>query len=272
VGLYEDIKASNLEIGKESMDAIMIEQALNKLFYAPPRYKEELQMLKMQKQQAQQQGDRYGLHLSAIIVSDNDFCYREQVLSLFYRQAQGNNIPIGLKRIFEEGTSIGEKWQRLFIRGEIGVKEDMDISRFCAEYDLSYTPDAAVDIGTRRLVETKSQNTYQFKVATSHPSGKKQLRMYMYLDQEKRGFVLVEDKNDQNFKVFPEIMGVTFTEGDLEPYIARLERIQKYKRKFLKQHVMVDGICASSTCKRALKCNMRDACFNIGAGRVRLDK
>lgn len=271
MGLYEDIKAEGLGIGKESMDAMLIEQRLNKLFYAVPNYVEELKMLKMQKAQAQQYGDRYGLHCSSIIASDAEFCYREQVLSLFYKMAQGDNIPINLKRIFMEGSYIGEKWQRLFVSGGIGKKEDMDISRFCPEYDLSYTPDAIVEITCRRVVEVKSMNTFQFKTATAHPSGRKQLRMYMWLEQEKYGFVLVEDKNDQSIKVFPEILGITFAEDDLEPYIIRLDNIQKYKRKLKKSKVMVDGICASSTCKRAMKCNMRDACFNVGMGRVRLD-
>lgn len=270
MGLKEDIKAE--QQGLVSSSGLVIEQRLNKLFYATPNYKEEIRMLKMQKQQAQKQGDRYGLHCSAIIASDNEFCYREQVLSLFYKQAQGDNVPIGLKRIFEEGNAIHEKWQRLFIRGEIGKAEDMDMSRFVEEYDLSYTPDAIIEIaGKQYVVEIKSMNGFAFNKAKSHPSGRKQSRMYMYFERIRDGFVLAESKLDQNFKVFPEHYGDSFGKDDIRPYIHRLEMIQKYKRHFKKQKIMVEGICGSSGCKRASKCNMRDACFNIGMGRVKLD-
>lgn len=267
----KDDKEKIVVLGTE---ALVIEQALNKLFYATPNYPEELRMLKMQKMQAQQQGDRYGLHCSAIIASENEFCYREQVLSLFYKQAQGENIAIRLKRIFEEGNYIGEKWQRLFISGGIGIKENMDISRFNEKYDLSYTPDGRVTLMNKEwVVETKSMNTFQFKKATSHPSGRKQVRMYMYFEKIKYGFVLVEDKNDQCFKIFPEVYGKTFTKEDLLPYIERLENIQEYKRVFIEDKHMVgrrEG-CNSAMCKRAQKCNMRDACYNVGMGRVKLN-
>ncbi len=284
--LVDDIKAqakaeATKKAGKQEKnivggtEALIIEQTLNKLFYATPNYPEELRMIKMQKMQAQQQGDRYGLHCSAIIASDHEFCYREQVLSLFFRQAQGENISIGLKRIFQEGSMIGEKWQRLFVSGGIGLKENMDISRFVEKYDLSYTPDARITIhGIDWVVEIKSMNTFQFKKATSHPSGRKQLRMYMFFERIKHGFVLVEDKNDQNFKVFPEIYGETFTKDDIIPYIERLEAIQVYKRQFIEEKKMVGRHkeCTSATCKKALKCNMRDACWNVGMGRVKLEK
>jgi hypothetical protein len=252
---------------------LIIEQALNKLFYETPKYKEELEMLTMQKKQAQQQGDRYGLHCSAIIKSDKEICFREQVLSLFFKQAQGENISIGLKRIFKEGESIGEKWQRLFISGGLGLKENMDISRFIPKYDLSYTPDARITLGAKEwVVEVKSMNTFQFKKATSHPSGRKQLRMYMFFEKVKHGFVLVEDKNDQSFKVFPEIYGETFNKEDIQPYLDRLKQIQEYKNDFIQTKTMVGKHpeCTSPTCKKALKCNLREACWNVGMGRIRL--
>ncbi|MCX7924173.1 MAG: hypothetical protein N3B21_19515 [Clostridia bacterium] len=277
-GGYRDPKSAPRGHSKESLvggtEALIIEQKLNKAFYATPNYPEELRMIKMQKMQAQQQGDRYGLHCSAIITSENEFCYREQLLSLFYRQAQGENIPIGLKRIFQEGSMLGEKWQRLFVSSGLGKKEDMDISRFLEKYDLSYTPDARIYIGDEPwVVEIKSMNHFQFQKATSHPSGRKQLRMYMFFERIKRGFVLVENKNDQQFKVFPEIYGETFTKEDIMPYIERLERIQVYKREFIEDKKMVDRHpkCTSATCKMAQECNMRDACFNVGMGRVKLN-
>ena len=245
--------------------SLVIEQTLQKLFYAPPDMEEELKMLRMQMEQ--KHGDRYGLHASAIIASDNDFCYREQVLSLFYKQAQGSQVAVGLKRIFEEGNYIHEKWQRLFIRGKLGVAKCMDRSRFVDEYDLSFTPDALIKIGKKKyVVEIKSVNTFQFKNMKSHPSGRKQLQLYMQLVGIHQGFVLAEDKNTQEFKIFYEELQEAVT----APFIKTLDNIQKFKESFLKRKVMADGICQNASCKRALKCNMRDACWKVGMGRVKL--
>lgn len=252
---------------------LLLEQTLNKLFYVQPDYEKELEMLKFQKAQAQQRGDRVGLHCSAIIVSENEFCYRQQVLSLFFKQLQGEQISLHLKRIFKEGDYIGEKWQRLFISGGLGIKEDMDVSRRIDKYDLSYTPDAEIIVAnTKWVVETKSMNTFSFKKADSHPSGRKQLRMYMFFERIKHGFVLAEDKNDQQFKVFIEVYGETFTKDDILPYIERLEGVQSYKQEFIQTGKMVKRHpdCTSPTCKRASKCSMRDACFNCGMGRIKL--
>lgn len=250
----------------ESTENLLIEQKLNKLFYVQPDYKREILMLK--EQAKLKSSDRYGLHASAILASDNKFCYREQILSLFYKQVQGDNIPIGLKRIFEEGNFVGEKWQRLFIRGKLGDYCDMDISRFNDKYDLSFTPDAIITIGKHKyIVEIKSQNTFIFKKQKGHPGGELQCLLYMYLEGIHKGFVLVEDKNCQEYKVIP----VRYDPTKLEKYIDRLEMVQEYKKKFLIRKKAPKRICSGSECKRAKECSMRDACFNIGIGRVKLD-
>ena len=250
----------------ESTEDLFIQQKLNKLFYIQSDYKREILMLK--EQAKLKSSDRYGLHASAILASDNKFCYREQVLSLFYKQAQGENIPIGLKRIFEEGNFIGEKWQRLFIRGNLGDYCDMDISRFNDVYDLSFTPDIVATIGKYKyVVEVKSQNTFSFKKQKGHPGGELQCLFYQFLEGIHRGFVLVEDKNTQAFKV----LMVKYEPTKLEKYIDRLEMIQTYKKKFIVHKKAPKRICNSSSCKRAEECGMRDACFNVGIGRIKLD-
>lgn len=250
-----------------STETLIIEQTFNKLFYAKPKIDEELEFLRIKR--GNDDKERYGLHASAIITSDNEFCYREQVLSLFFKQAQGENVPIGLKRIFAEGDAIHEKWQRLFLRGGLCTPKDLDRSRFKKKYDLSYTPDASpITIGKKEyVVEIKSMNTFQFSKAKTHPSGVKQLKFYMWLTGIHQGLVLMDDKNTQNFK----IVLVTLDEADVEPYIERLEKIQMYKQRFKTKKKMVKGICDHSKCKRALGCNMRDACFNIGMGRIKLN-
>lgn len=247
---------------------LVIEQTLNNLFYAPPNPKEELRMLKMQYKQCE--GDRIGLHASAIIADDKNFCFREQVLSLFFKMCQGNNISVHTKRVFMEGTFIGEKWQRLFIRGGLGTPENMDISRFVEQYDLSYTPDISPVYIAKipYVIEVKSMNTFKFKKCKSHPSGQKQLMIYQHFEKIKNGFVLVEDKNDQSFKVFLQ----EYDKSVVQPYLDRLDEIQVLKRRFIKlgKPPARLSICDKSDCKRAQSCGMREACWNVGMGRIKL--
>jgi hypothetical protein len=252
--------------GNMGTEELVIQQKLNSLFYLPMKPELETKMILAQ---AKQDRVRAGLHLSAILTSEEEFCYREQVLSLFYHMAQGENIDIGLKRIFEQGNFIGEKWQRLFLRGGLGGVEDMDMSQFNPKYDLSFTPDAILTIGKKKYIcEIKSQNAFLYEKSKGHSSGEKQCRMYMYLTGIDRGFVLVDNKNDQNFK----IIMLHHDEELILPYIERLEQIQKYKHTFLTKKKPPKRICDSPTCKRATRCNMLEACFNIGEGRKRLKR
>lgn len=261
---------SKLRVGKDTMLAVAVQEELNKLFYAKPDYDAELEML--EHQYANEEEERVGLHASAISSWGTGSCYRQQVLSLFYKQSQGENVPVFLRRIFEEGKSIGTKWQRLFIRGNIGIKENMDVSRFVKEYDLSYTPDARITILDKDfVVEIKSMNTNEYQKNKPHPSGRKQLKLYMYFENIPYGFVLVEDKNRQDFRC-EVVSNVTASDPDISDIIERLENIQLYKRKFVKKKKMVarHNKCTSAVCSKARNCPMRDACWNVGMGRVKI--
>lgn len=265
MSIVDQIKNKAKGIPLQDSRAILLEQKLNKLFYSQHKPKEELAFMKQLLKN--NRGDRYGLHASAILAAEKDFCYREQVLSLFYKQIQGENIPVGLKRIFEAGNNIHEKWQRLFLRGGLSEVEDLDFSMFNDNYDLSYTPDAVVTFAKDRyVVEVKSVNTFQFKKMHSHPGAYKQIQFYMFLTGIHKGFILCEDKNTQEFKIFI----VEYSYDDVIEYEERLENIQLYKKSFESRKKMVKGICSSSTCKRASKCPMKDACFNIGIGRQKI--
>jgi len=258
------IKSVILAETNSDMRKFLIEQKLNKLFYCPTKMDEEIKFLQIKRGN---EGDRIGLHASSIITSDNEFCYREQVLSLFYKQLQGKNIQIGLKRIFAEGDAIHEKWQRLFIRGNIGTPEDMDRTRFNKKYDLSFSPDAIVTINKKQyIVEIKSQNTFIYKKQNSHPSGMKQLKFYMLLTGIENGFVLVEDKNSQEFKV----LIADYKTSEMDKYKERLIKIQEYKQKFLELRKVPKRICSSCNIKRVETCNMSECCWNKGEGRIKL--
>ena len=274
MGLADDIKknAENKNVKIQSSEAAALEKILNRMFYLDKNIEEETKFIKQVMTRGLESQERVGLHASAMIVSDKKFCVRQQVLSLLYKQLQGEQIQVGLMRIFEEGNAIHEKWQRLFIRAGYGKANDMDRSRFNKKYELSYTPDGIVNIPEfydgDMVLEIKSMNTFSFKHATSHPSGQKQMQFYMWLTGLKKGFVLAEDKNTQEFKIFlddynPEVVA---------PFVDRLEQVKFYKERALQEHKMVGRheLCKKSNCKMAEECPMRDACWNIGNGRVRL--
>lgn len=272
MGLIDDIKANAMENGTkiQSSDAAEIEKLFNSLFYAKKNMDEEVKFVKQMFTRGGDSTERYGLHTSAIIVGEDKFCYREQVLSLLYKQAQGEHVPQNLIRIFEEGNAIHEKWQRLFIRGGLCKAEDLDFSKFYDEYEVGYTPDAILTIkGKKYVVEIKSVNTYQFMKMTSHPTASKQVQMYMHFSGIHDGIILCEDKNTQQFKVFM----VKYNPEIVAPYIERLEAVQYYKNRVFEEGKMVKRCsqCTSKLCKRAIGCPMRDACWNTGKGRVRLE-
>jgi hypothetical protein len=165
MGLYNDIKGNvrGANMSANSAMEMVIYETLNKLFYATPDLSNEVKFLQM-KRGTEEQG-RTGLHASAMIVSDKEFCYREQVLSLYYKQLQGENVPVDLKRIFSEGDAIHEKWQRMFIRGKLGIAEDMDHTNFNKKYKVGFSPDAKIHIcKSDMLVEIKSVNTFNSSI------------------------------------------------------------------------------------------------------------
>lgn len=244
---------------KSAIDAMMVKNNLEKLFITDRDFE-----------------NRYGLHASAILASDNEFCYREQVLSLFYQMNQGENLPISLLKIFAQGNATHEKWYKLFRRAGIDVAIERTL--FLPEYDLSFTIDALLDFGkpfgkasvkNEIICDVKTVNTFQFKKSNSHPSGEKQINFYCWALSKytgiphRKGFVLMDDKNDQEIK---PIM-VYYSKEKVLPFVDRLKEIQTMKQEFLTQRMAPPRKCKDPNCKRALKCNMRSACFNIGFGR-----
>lgn len=242
----------SVKLNPDMIHAIHIKEQLNKIFYCEPKRKEELEMLKHMWKNEEKV--RMGLHASSITKSGN-FCYKEQLVQIMYKhfhdkggkipgmieeafknQLRKNNMnPINLQRIYEQGTIMGYKWQMMFIRAGIGFKENMDISRFVDEYDLSYTPDARVTIdGKDYVVELKSQKSTLYDKEKSHPSGIKQLKLYMYFEKIPRGFVIVDNKDTQDFKVLM-VTDVNESDPDVANFLDRLERLQRMKRYALKK-------------------------------------
>lgn len=235
-----------------SSESLIIKQRLNKLFV-------EMRDINNLEE------ERAGLHGSAIIESETSFCFRCQLLSLFYKQGQGKDLPIDLLRIFKEGNAIHEKWQNMFEKAGIAIKNEA--RSYSTKYDLYFTPDSIIKIDGRiYVVEIKSMNTFSFKKATSHPSGQKQCMLYMHLLGIPNGFVLGEDKNTQQFEIFP----VEYSYEKVLPYIYRLNEIQLMKKNFIENKEVPPRKCKNANTKKAMECPMRDCCFNIEKGRIKL--
>lgn len=249
-GIKDAVKAEKDKKPLQSTESIIIEQRLNKMFYTMRDNLED---------------DRVGLHASSIIGGDDSFCYRCQVLSLFFVQNKGHELPVTSLKIFAAGNSIHEKWQNMFIRSGAAVK--IEARSFSEKYELYFTPDAIIEMnGKQYVVEIKSMNTYSFKHATSHPSGRKQCMLYMHMLGIPNGFVLAEDKNTQDIKIFP----VEYDYSVVVPYLTRLHEVQEMKKAFIKHKELPARHCKNCDTKQAVGCSMRDACWNIGGGRVKL--
>lgn len=241
-----DLKESIKKAMKDNMrdiESVIIENKLNSLFRIPKHEAEE----------------RKGLHASAIVVSDSVFCLREQVLSLFYKRNEEENLPDGLLRIFEEGNSVHAKWQDMFKRA--GIERGIEDRGYSELFDLYMTPDAIIEINKKLyVVEIKSSNTYSYKLMKdSHPSGTKQLQLYMHFLCIPRGFVLVEDKNNQEIKTFI----VKYEPGQAASLVKRLYDIRDAKQLYQHNNTLPNRLCDSRTCKRAERCALSDACFGI---------
>lgn len=201
--------------------------------------------------------ERTGLHGSGMIVSENDWCYREHILSYFYKK---NETPIsnGLRRIFLNGHYVHDKWQRLF--KEAGISVAIEARCFSEEWDLYSTPDAIVQLNNKLyVVEIKSMNSFSYRLSDTHPSGAKQCSFYMHLYGIPNGFVLMENKDTQEFR----IQMVDYDPHKVRPFVERLYWIKGYVKKFKEEKRIPPKICKNETCKRAKNCSMREACFGI---------
>lgn len=278
MGLVNDIKNEAIGNGTkiQSSDAAELEKILNQMFYLPKDIEKETAFVKQVMTRGLESTERVGLHASAIIVSDKKWCLRQQVLSLMYKQLQGEQVNVGLRRVFEEGNAIHEKWQRLFIRAGYSSVDDLDVTKFNKQWRVSYTPDIECLIPQyfdgKMIGELKSVNTFQFKKMNKHPSAGKQLQWYMALSiaREKqagtwngidytKGFVLNEDKNTQEFKL--EVY--EYEPDRVEPFVQRCRDIKAgYKRVHsVGKMVARPEDAKSSDCKRCHDCPMQIACW-----------
>lgn len=275
MGLLSDIKkeAQGKGINIASIYEQQIERICNNMFYTDKNVEDETKFVEMVMTRGAETQERVGLHASAITKgSDAEFCYREHVLSLLYKQNQSDNVPVKLKRIFEEGNAIHEKWQRLFIRNGYAEWYDCDNTQYHHEYMISFTPDIicympiVYDRG-EMLVEVKSMNDWAYSKQATHAEGQKQLMWYLHLAGKQKGFVLADNKNTQEFR----IEAVDYDEERVKPYIERAENIMYEYHNHLGGSPLPPQRDDMDV-KKCKQCSMHDACKNVGMGRIPINK
>jgi CRISPR/Cas system-associated exonuclease Cas4 (RecB family) len=185
---------------------------------------------------------------------------------------QGEQLPIKALKVFAQGNAMHEKWYKLFKIAGIDVA--IERSLFLKKYDLSFTIDALLNLFNEEIIcDVKSQNSFAFKKSKGHPSGEKQVNFYLWALSKytgvphRKGFVLVDSKDDQEIRIVP----VKYNKEKVVPYVERLKAIQDMKKEFMESKELPKRKCANCDTKRASQCNMRDACFNIGKGRIKLN-
>lgn len=292
MGVMDKIKQAATKSGTkiQTSELQKLETIFNKMFYLDKDIEEETLFINQVMTRGLESQERVGLHASSIIVSDNKFCLRQMVLSLLYKQLQGQEIKIVLKRIYDEGNAMHEKWQRLFIRAGYAKAKTCDKTRIDEQYQVSYSPDIVCRIPEffegAMVGEFKTMNTFQFKKMLQapiprHPSASHQVQLYMHLcikaAKEKgvwngidytKGFVLTEDKNDQ----FYNLELYDYDKAEIETYVERLEDTATARDIFIVEKQLYERHkkCDSYTCQMAENCVMKDACWNKGMGRILL--
>lgn len=268
MGILEDLKkkAKKYDIPQGSEEAQALTKIINSLFYLPKKPTAEAVFVEQVATRGLGTQERTGLHASSLTVSDDKFCLRAQILAIFFKQDGNKDLPPNLIRIFEEGNSVHEKWQRLFLRAGFSKYDELDKTCFNEEFGVYFSPDIICRIpdfaGDELLIgEIKSMNSHAFDAQAKHPTAWLQLQFYMFLTGIRKGFVLCENKNTQAFRV----EYYEYDEEKINFIIRRLLKIQRYKRVLERDKRIVcrpkdaNGV----NCKRCESCFMRSACWKI---------
>lgn len=214
-------------------------------------------------------GSREGIHVSSIIKSDGDFCLRQIVLMQHFEHAP---LPIHgrVLRIFANGWSSHQKWQALFELAKIA--EEVETTHYHKETGASFTPDAIIRLfGKRFLVEIKTMNAEAYNSMKSvHQDARIQANMYMHLEGIRLAIILVENKDNQDFKLWV----IEYEPALIRKFIKRLDDIKAWlilyqeERKLPARHIR----CPSEDTPKARSCPVRAACFAGKFERERMRK
>lgn len=209
---------------------------------------------------------RLGVHVSSLIKTAEQFCYRQMVLMQFFPHAKVKLHGKAL-RIFLQGNVMHDKWQYLFKLAKLAI--EIENSRKDEVSEATFTPDAIIKIGNRRfIVEIKSMKGSLYDSMKSvHADAQIQANMYMHLTGERYAIVLVENKDTQDFKLWV----IEYDPGLIKPFIVRMHRTKKFMDEYRKNRTLPSKHhkCFMPDTSKARNCPVVDACF---AGKLEREK
>ena len=199
---------------------------------------------------------RRGLHASNLIQTKKITCFRQKVLSLIYEPDDHEINSPRLLRIYKHGDVIHSKWQNMFLESNISTM--IEKRCYSEKYSLYFTPDAVVNIdGKLHVVEIKSMKSTRYMKNEVPSTSRRQITLYMFLLGIKRGFILQENKDNQDFRVIP----VEYKAKDIIPVLENLYKIINMKKEFDNSNQLPCRVCDWNDIPRAKRCHMRSACW-----------
>ncbi len=234
---------------------------------------------------------RNGLHASSLLVKEEEWCVRRFVLAELYPDEAVspavNHWDWKREAIFANGWSLHERWQQLFrhfgkvvykvFPGEDGKDDpepELDLTHYDSDRNIYFSPDAILEFGPNRyVVEIKGikQESYEkltddldtaCKACETVAKAKIQANLYMHLLGLKKAILLIENKNNQSFKIW-------VTEYDKNMAMEPVHRALQVKGALTlinagkQSNRATHRICASLGDTQAKQCPMAKCCFRL---------
>lgn len=216
-------------------------------------------------------------HASALLADESEWCVRRYVLAQLYPDKV---VPEKMaywewkrQNTFLHGWEIHRKWQRLFKHyGSVVMTNgeyELDLTHYDETRNIFFSPDAILEFfGQQYVVEIKGINhdayqsltdslTVAMRVNETVHKAVVQANLYCHLLDLKRAIILVENKNNQDFKVW-------ITEYDkslANPYTDRAYAVKGHVSLARNGKPLPARVCQSLEDSRAKKCPLRDVCF-----------
>lgn len=195
---------------------------------------------------------RPGMFHTSSIIKDK-FCFREAYWDITEKTPPEISAPSTL-RVFANGVDVHERTQKILKDLRIAIYiEQPFYSKFL---DLCGTPDAIIDFfGITTGVEIKSMNTTAFYHLNAPPKNAvAQAQVYMYLLGIPQFIIWVENKNDQNIKLF-------LIEFDLDEALKYIKRMRKLYKYLIKKKVPKAKDCWCNNKHKRKTCRYFKRCF-----------
>lgn len=206
---------------------------------------------------------RNSLHVSGLIVSDEEWCTRQYTLyHLFPGDIEAPQLQSWdwkMQAVYANGWSLHEKWQSL-LRKYTNCLE-VETTHYSDAYQLHFTPDAIIELAKQKyLVEIKGYKAAEYEKNKNAPplAAVHQAQVYMHLLNLKRAIILLENKDTQQFRVW-------IIQAEEEHALRFLHRALHLRQAKVQADVLETvpaRICTAIDEPRAKRCPIRQKCFS----------